>query len=156
MSGGRRPYRKGARAERELARLLGGKRQPLSGAVGGRYAGDGVAMGLRWEVKVAADGWRRLYRWLEAADALALKADRRPWLVVMPLEAFLRLLEGVTADDAAGAARSPGRCAGAGPAGGGDCGPAPAGPVAEVLSADERESNRRGRIQAGTASGRGS
>lgn len=120
MSGGRRPYRKGVRAERELARRLGGERVPLSGAAGGRYAGDVVALGLTWQVKVEADGWRRLYRWLEAADALALKADRRPWLVVLPLETFLRLVEvehdaaaaNGSKDDAAAANGGPRRRAG--------------------------------------------
>ena len=92
MRGGRRPYRKAARAERELARLLGGERVPLSGAAGGSYAGNVVAMGLTWQVKVEADGWRRLYRWLDAADALALKADRRPWLVVLPIHTFLGIV----------------------------------------------------------------
>ena len=93
MPGGRRPYDKGRRLERELAALLGGQRVPLSGAAGGRYAGDVVALGLRWQAKAEANGWRRLYRWLEGADALALRADRRPWLVVMPIHTFLTVLE---------------------------------------------------------------
>lgn len=32
-----------------------------------------------------------LYAWLEGADLLALKADRRPWLVVLLAERFLAL-----------------------------------------------------------------
>ena len=44
------------------------------------------------QVKSRAGGWRTLYGHLEDADLLALKADRRPWLVVLPLERFLELL----------------------------------------------------------------
>jgi hypothetical protein len=56
-------------------------RVPLSGAVGGRFAGDIVLplMGrdLRVEVKARADGFRELYRWLDGRDVLVVKADRR-------------------------------------------------------------------------------
>ena len=84
---------KGLRRERELAHLLDGHRVPLSGA-GEGYPGDVKALGLTWEVKSRARGWRTLYRWLENSDALALKADRHPWLVVLPLDTFQRLLDG--------------------------------------------------------------
>lgn len=92
-SGGKAPRRKGTRAERELARLLGGERVPLSGSAGGSYSGDVVALDLRWEVKVRRDGFRQLYRWLDGRDAVALKADRRPWLVVLPLTKLMQLLQ---------------------------------------------------------------
>lgn len=95
MPGGRQPYDKGRRAERELARLLGGERVPLSGAAGGEYRGDVKAFGLLWQSKWEADGFRRLYRWLETHDALGLKADRKPWLVVMPIYTFLGLIEDI-------------------------------------------------------------
>lgn len=102
---GRSQRNKGARAEREFARLIGGRRVPLSGAAGGEFAGDVVGLGLRWEVKRRADGFRELYRWLEGKDALAVRADRRPWLVVLPFDRFAQLMglekEGV---DAAGRA----------------------------------------------------
>lgn len=89
---GRSQRDKGARAEREFARLIGGERVPLSGAAGGSYTGDVVGMGLKWEVKRRADGFRELYKWLNGKDALAVRADRREWLVVMPLERFLELI----------------------------------------------------------------
>ncbi|WPD20198.1 hypothetical protein [Thermaerobacter composti] len=95
--GGRRPREKGIRAERELARMLGGRRVPLSGAAGGAFRGDVQALGLTWQAKVEATGFRRLYKWLEGHDALGLKADRREWLVVMPLYTFLAILEDVRA-----------------------------------------------------------
>lgn len=74
---GRAKRDKGARAERALAKLLGGERVPLSGAAGGAYAGDVMAMGLRWEAKVRGDGFKQLYSWLEGGDALAVKTDLR-------------------------------------------------------------------------------
>jgi len=92
VSGGRSPRRKGDAGEREFAALIGGARVPLSGALGGDFAGDVQALGLVWECKRRGDGFRELYRWLEQRDALALRADRRGWLVVMPLETLLGLL----------------------------------------------------------------
>jgi len=90
---GKSERRKGVEAEREFAKLIGGERVPLSGAAGGSYTGDVVGLGLRWEVKRRADGFRSLYDWLEGKDALAVRADRRPWLVVMPLETLLEIIE---------------------------------------------------------------
>lgn len=94
MTGGAAPRRKGTRAERELARLLGGERVPLSGSAGGSHSGDVVALGLKWEAKVRRDGFKQLYAWLEGRDALAVRADRKPWLIVMPLDTFRRLCGG--------------------------------------------------------------
>ena len=58
---------------------------PLSGAVGGRFAGDIVlplgGRDLRVEVKCRADGFRELYSWLDDRDALIVKADRQTPLV---------------------------------------------------------------------------
>lgn len=99
MTGGRGPRRKGIAAEREFARLVGGRRVPFSGALGGDYAGDVQALGLVWECKRRGDGWRELYRWLDGRDALALRSDRRGWLVVMPLETLLDLIGGTRDDD---------------------------------------------------------
>lgn len=84
---------KGNRAERELAKLLGGERVPLSGAAGGSYTGDVVALGLTWEAKVRGDGFKQLYGWLEGRDVLAVKTDRKPWLAVIPVTTLLDLLK---------------------------------------------------------------
>ena len=89
---GKSERRKGADAEREFARLIGGERVPLSGAAGGSYTGDVIGLGLRWECKRRKDGFKQLYDWLDGADALAVRADRKPWLVVMPLERLLELI----------------------------------------------------------------
>lgn len=86
--------RKGLDGEREFARLIGGKRVPLSGAAGGDFSGDVVdSRGWRWEVKRRRDGWRELYAWLDGADAVAIRADRKGWLVVLPLETLLRVVD---------------------------------------------------------------
>ncbi|MHB1701890.1 MAG: hypothetical protein ACYCSN_17520 [Acidobacteriaceae bacterium] len=85
---------KGLRAERELAKLLGGERVPLSGAAGGSFSGDVVAGGLRFECKVSASGFKQLYEWLGDNDALAVKADRKPWLIVMTLEKWKEVVAG--------------------------------------------------------------
>jgi hypothetical protein len=85
---------KGARREREFAELIGGHRTPLSGAVEG-YPNDVIGLGMEWEVKARKDGFKELYKWIEDTrenpDALALKADRKQWLVCMTLEKFMEL-----------------------------------------------------------------
>jgi hypothetical protein len=91
--------RKGIRGEREFAELVGGRRVPLSGAHRG-FENDveiptpvGV---LRAEVKRRKSGFTTLYRWLEdereRPDIVAFRADRKPWLVAMPLDVFLKLI----------------------------------------------------------------
>ena len=94
MTGGRAPRRKGHSIERALVRFLQARgfaavRVPLSGSVGGRFAGDILLplMGrdLCVEVKARADGFRELYCWLNRRDVLIVKADRREPLVVLRL-----------------------------------------------------------------------
>ena len=91
---GRRSRSKGARTERGIVNALKASgiaavRVPLSGAVGGRFAGDIVLplMGrdLCVEVKARADGFRELYSWLNQRDVLIVKADRQEPLVVVRL-----------------------------------------------------------------------
>jgi Holliday junction resolvase len=95
MSGGRASRDKGNRAERAVVRLLqargfAAERVPLSGSMRGRFGGD-VSVPLlgvdrRVEVKVRADGFRELYRWLDGADFLIVKCDRGEPLVVIRLK----------------------------------------------------------------------
>jgi len=100
-SGGRRSRDKGNRAERALVRLLqdqdfAAERIPLSGAAGGSFASDltvpvlGVDRVI--EVKVRANGFRELYRWLEGRDVLIVKADRREPLAVVPLDLAAKII----------------------------------------------------------------
>jgi hypothetical protein len=58
------------------------------------FARVALPNGWRVQCKARADGWRTLYANLGDADALAVRAERRPWLVVLPLERFLTLLAG--------------------------------------------------------------
>ena len=90
---GRANRRKGVARERELAKALGGTRQPLSGALRGNLSNDVVLPdGLNIEVKSRAQGFRTLYGWVldevEKPDAVALKANNQPWLIVQTLEAW--------------------------------------------------------------------
>ena len=84
---------KGARAEREFAQLTGGHRVPLSGAVEG-YEGDVICFDLKAQVKARGNGggFSLLYRWLEGHDILAVKADRKQWLVVLPVDKFVQIM----------------------------------------------------------------
>lgn len=87
---------KGQRREREFAALIEGIRIPLSGAQKG-FENDVEGMGLTWEVKSKKDGFKTIYDYVlderEKPDAVALKADRKPWLVVMTLDKFKELLD---------------------------------------------------------------
>jgi Holliday junction resolvase len=92
MSGGRAPRDKSGRMERAIVRLaqdtgFGAMRVPLSGSAGGRYSGDisvpilGIDRII--EGKARANGFTRVYDWLEGRDALILKADRKESVVVL-------------------------------------------------------------------------
>ena len=100
---GRRSLTKGARTERGIVNALKASgiaavRVPLSGAVGGRFAGDIVLslMGrdLCVEVKARADGFRELYGWLDDRDVLIVKADRQEPLVVVRMSLAAEIAEG--------------------------------------------------------------
>ena len=85
--------RKGSAGEREFARLVGGKRVPLSGAhpdLPGDVVWPGMGTG---EIKRRRNGFCQLYGWLAGNDWLAVRADRQEWLVVMRLEDVLELLD---------------------------------------------------------------
>jgi Holliday junction resolvase len=93
--GGRASRDKGNRFERAIVRLLqdrgfGAERVPLSGSAGGSYSGDLtvpiLGRDLVVEAKSLANGFARLYSWLEGRDALIVKADRRDAIVVLPLQ----------------------------------------------------------------------
>lgn len=91
---------KGARNERLFvadaqAAGLDAERIPLSGAVKGSFAGDVRVAGYLGEVKVRGDGFKQLYAWLEHdnADFLALRADRKDWLMVVPFALFAKLIK---------------------------------------------------------------
>nr|WP_141201766.1 hypothetical protein [Paludifilum halophilum] len=97
---GKAQKEKGSRREREFASIIGGQRIPLSGSAkhaGEAHAGDVDGLGMRWEVKARRDGFKLLYAWLdqEHVDALALKADRREWLVVLPVQTLVDLMIGI-------------------------------------------------------------
>lgn len=92
-----RSKRKGSAGELEFAKLIGGKRVPLSGALGGEYSNDVIAPnGWRVEVKRRKDAMKTLYDWVlderEKPDAVAFRADRKPWLVVMTVDKFIELI----------------------------------------------------------------
>jgi len=95
MSGGKASRYKGNRAERAIVRYLqdhgfAAERVPLSGSAGGSYFGDLIVPVLNVdrvvEVKVRANGFRELYRWLIDRDILIVRADRSEPLVVVPLK----------------------------------------------------------------------
>ncbi|MGB9388822.1 MAG: hypothetical protein WCB70_02340 [Xanthobacteraceae bacterium] len=93
MSGGRASRQKGNRLERALVNALqaagfAAERVPLSGAARGRFGGDLsvpiLGADRRVEVKARANGFRKLYDWLNGADLLIVRADRSEPLVVIP------------------------------------------------------------------------
>jgi Holliday junction resolvase len=92
--GGRASRDKGNRLERAVVRLLqnhglAAERIPLSGSAGGSFSGAVttplIGRDLTIECKSRANGFLKLYAWLEGQDALIIKADRRDALVVLAL-----------------------------------------------------------------------
>ncbi len=86
---------KGRRGELELAQLLEGERTSQTGlpspdvTAGPRYGNEKI------EVKRRAKSFTTLYSALEQASQfggsmVALRDDRREWLVVMPLERWMQ------------------------------------------------------------------
>ena len=93
MSGGKSPKAKGDRGEREIVKMFGGDRsywQP------GAEITQGDVLSIPYigsaEVK-RRKRFTTLYNWLADNDALFLRADRMPWLVVMPAEDLRELLD---------------------------------------------------------------
>jgi hypothetical protein len=96
----RRSRSRGRHGEQVVAKELGGRRVPLSGALGGRLAGDVADAALLpagWRVEVKTRARTPLYAWLAQgrppADVLAVRSPGRPTLYVMDL-AHLRGLRG--------------------------------------------------------------
>lgn len=97
---------KGARGERHFVNFLNeqgiaAKRVPLSGAMK-NFPNDITidAMGgtFQVEVKLRADGFKEIYKWIKPADVLFIKANRQEGLAVLRLSDFAELLK--TADTA--------------------------------------------------------
>jgi hypothetical protein len=94
--GGKAAKRKGDRAENEVKRLLGGERtfwQPENSTDekrGDLWSVPGLGKG---EVKIRADGFKQIYGWLADNDFLAIRADKRFWLICMRLEDVKKLLK---------------------------------------------------------------
>ena len=94
---------KGSAFEREVVnyhRELGvpAERVPLSGALKGDYASDvliGEAKALRAECKRRARAYKDLYDALaqDDSDMLFIRADRKPTLVVLPLDTYKSFLQ---------------------------------------------------------------
>ena len=107
---------KGNRAERAVAKAVGGERVPLSGALGGKLSGDVVdALGMRVEVKQRKSGFGTLYGYLEIEpghgvetikhskavedgrkvppDYAVVAQDNSPRLAVMPLATLVVLCD---------------------------------------------------------------
>jgi hypothetical protein len=91
--GGKMSRDKGARLEREFAKLIGGKKVPLSGASRELEWKDDVidSEGRHWECKGRRDGFKFLYQNMPKAlskGGLALRANNKKWLVVMYLDDY--------------------------------------------------------------------
>lgn len=92
---------KGRRLENEVADCLTAagipaERVPLSGSLGGKYKADVVigtpqAPEAHIECKYRENLSMQLWDWLEGVDYLALRRNRKPALIVMPMERFTQL-----------------------------------------------------------------
>jgi hypothetical protein len=107
MTGGRGARQKGNRLER-----FGAECVPLSGAARGRFGGDLsvplLGVDRRVEVKARANGFRKLYQWLNDADYLIVRADRAEPLVVIPLHLAIEIAK--AAENSRHVSSEPKRC----------------------------------------------
>lgn len=106
---GRRSRDKGARTERAIARVLQGQGIAAVKVSRAYRPGHDIVLPLQGrdlcvEVKARADGFHRLYGWLDGRDVLIVKADRREPLVVVRLSLAAEIVDEVTqpAEEAAG------------------------------------------------------
>lgn len=92
-------------AKRWRARGLKCQRMPLSGALGGVFAGDLQAVlggqNLIIQLKSLADGWKGIYSAIRDHDLLIIKSDNKDALVVIPEALFLTLICGEEQDGTA-------------------------------------------------------
>ena len=59
---------------------------------GTAVAGDVTCGDMRFEVKWRESLSKQLWEWLQGHDAVLLKRNRYPWLVLLPLDSYLELL----------------------------------------------------------------
>jgi hypothetical protein len=97
---GLKSRRKGANGEREIVALAGaaGLRaertwHTAQSPDAEERCCDVLIAGQPAQVKIAADGFRALYAALEGVQLAFVRADRQPWLAVLPAEKLLRLLQ---------------------------------------------------------------
>lgn len=91
---GRRSNQKGKRREREIAKLLGGERVPLSGALDGHPNDVILPNGWRTEVKARHEGLGILYTWMADAEVVAFREPGEPWLFALTLTRFKLWMDG--------------------------------------------------------------
>ncbi|MDA8344444.1 MAG: hypothetical protein M0Z66_03050 [Thermaerobacter sp.] len=91
---GKKSNRKGKRREREVAKLLGGERVPLSGALDGHPNDVVLPNGWRTEVKARSGGLGLIYGWLGDAEVVAFRETGEEWLFAMTLQHFKLWLGG--------------------------------------------------------------
>jgi hypothetical protein len=87
---GKRSRDKGARTERAVAKLIGARK--VSRAWAHDLELDLAHRTLKIECKARAAGFGQLYDWLAGNDALIVKADRLPPLVVLRLSLAAELV----------------------------------------------------------------
>ena len=112
---GNRSRDKGYRGESAIVKIFQragfkAKRVPLSGAVEG-FPGDiqVECLDLPCEVKNRESNPKRFWEWLEGNGALFLKRNHYPWLVVMELDPFLKLIHSQSSKRDQDVDKKPGR-----------------------------------------------
>jgi len=82
---------KGAKGERDFAKLIGGRKTSVRGLATPDVTGPD---GTLYEVKVRAKSFTTIYNALaqtEGVDVVAIKDNYKDWLVVVPLDKWLEL-----------------------------------------------------------------
>lgn len=84
---------KGAAGERAFAKAIGGRKTSVRGLATPDVTGPD---GTTYEVKVRKKSFTTIYNayeQTEGVDVVAIKDNYKPWMVVVPLEEWLRMKE---------------------------------------------------------------
>ena len=91
--------------DKHIAAGISCERVPLSGSMGGKYAGDLCVPSvehrefiLECKARRNGSGFKMIEQWMEGKDILFMRRNHQEDLVVVPMNIYLRLMQAYYAD----------------------------------------------------------
>lgn len=95
--------------DKHIAAGIPCERVPLSGSMGGKYAGDLCVPSverrefiLECKARRNGSGFKMIEQWIEGKDILFMRRNHQEDLVVMPMDAYLTLMKSYYSDVVSG------------------------------------------------------